>query len=98
MVVYDGRLRLDRRVEASGLKTEGSQSSCCMAMVGDDSQTDLARRQPSQMPNWPAARPRPTITHHLHAVSNPQQPFPQASPFALACQDSSHDRAADPKS
>jgi len=37
MVGYYGRLRLDRRVEASGLMKEGSQLSCWMAMVGDDS-------------------------------------------------------------
>ena len=37
MVGYHGRLRLDGRVEASGLMKEGSQLSCGTGVVGDDS-------------------------------------------------------------
>jgi hypothetical protein len=37
------------------------------------------RRQPSGMPNWLSRRPYPSFTHQLHAVSDTQQPLPQAS-------------------
>lgn len=60
---------------------------------GGDSQTGLVRRQPSEKSNWLSGRRRPSFTHQHYAVPNAQQPSPQASRFAIAFQDTSHDRA-----